>query len=586
MRINLKNNKLKIINKSKYVKFINQNPELGSAITIFLVMLFSILVIAICKNALGGENTVTSITENPAEDYFYKNEYDKAIEEYSKLQENEDWPLNLVKEAEVYSVKGEYNISNRLLNEAFQKRNRLIDEKNKIKYKDLDGELGNYITFTALMNGDYKKALEYGELFFIDNKGNKELQRTLFTIYLVNGNNEKAKEILENYNLDKEASYDLALYGNMNMLVDNYDLAFSNLKDSWNINKDEIKVFDIIEEMAHSNMEDTLDKITALSQQNPEEKAYRVWLAKCYSMDKSKVDKGIELIEELKDEDLGNSIFKSISAEIQKNAGNKEESDKIMKSIIERKEKTYVDYTIEGQYYFDNKEYDKALESCKQSIIKNGDYADNYGFLMPDIMIETKQIEMAEPYFRIALRKEPFNLNLILNIAGYYNGTVRNTDKAFSYYNLATAINPRNHNTYYSIALDNLNNNKLEESITQLKKAIEVKGNEIKYYNTLSVVYFKNNKMEDSIKEIRAAYAIDNNNVMALNNAGCYYIKSTNEIERGVENLLGAYEKMDNNIDSKTRSTITSNYEKAKQYLKEYNKNNSKAIKPEFEMIY
>ena len=136
------------------------------------------------------------------------------------------------------------------------------------------------------------------------------------------------------------------------------------------------------------------------------------------------------------------------------------------------------------------------------------------------------------------------------------------------------------------MALANIDNHKSEEAITQLKKAIELKGNEIIYHNTLSVIYFKNNKMEDSIKEIRAAYAIDKNNIMALNNAGCYYIANTNEIERGVENLLGAYEKMDKNTDSETRSTITLNYQKAKQYLKDYKENNSKTTKPELQMIY
>ena len=418
-----------------------------------------------------------------------------------------------------------------------------MDEQGRLKYEDLDGELGNYIAFTALMNGDYKKALEYCELFLKDNKDNKELEKTLFAIYLANGNKEEAKDTLKNYNIDRESSYDLALYGKMSILVNNYDVAFSNLKDSWDKNKDEIKVFDIIEEMADNNIEDTIKKITVLSQKNPEENAYKVWLAKCYSMDKSKVDKGIELIEDLKDEELGNSIFKSILAEIEKNAGNKEESDNIIKSIIERKEKTYVEYNIEGQYYFDNKEYDKALEACIQSIIKNREYSDNYGVLMTDIMIGNKQVEMAEPYFRTALRKEPFNYKLILNIADYYYSTARNIDTAYSYYNLATAINPKDDKVYYSMALANLKNHKSDEAITQLKKAIELRGNEITYHNALSVIYFNNKKMEDSIKEIRAAHVIDKNNVMALNNAGCYYITTTNEIERGVENLLGAYKK-------------------------------------------
>ena len=370
------------------------------------------------------------------------------------------------------------------------------------------------------------------------------------------------------------------------MLVDNYDVAFSNLKDSWNKNKDEIKVFDIIEEMANNNIKDTIDKITSLSQKNPEEKAYKVWLAKCYSMDESKTGKGIDLLEELKDEELGDSVFKSISAKIEKNAGNTEESNNIIKSIRDKKEKTYVDYNIEGQYYFDNKEYDKALESCKQSIIKNREYSDNYGFLIPDIMIKKKQVEIAEPYLRTGLRKDPFNYKLILKVADYYDSTIKNIDTAYSYYNLATKINPKDDKIYYSMALANLNNHKSEEAITQLKKAVELKGNEIIYHNTLSVIYFNNKKMDDSIKEARAAYAIDKNNIMALNNAGCYYITNTDEIERGINNLLGAYEKIDNNVDSETRSTITINYEKAKQYLKDYNQNNSKATKPELQMIY
>ena len=79
------------------------------------------------------------------------------------------------------------------------------------------------------MNGDYKKALEYGEVFLKDNKENKELERTLFKIYLAKGNKEKVKDTLKDYKLDKKASNDLALYGKMNMLIGNYDEAWSNL---------------------------------------------------------------------------------------------------------------------------------------------------------------------------------------------------------------------------------------------------------------------------------------------------------------------------------------------------------------------
>ena len=85
-------------------------------------------------------------------------------------------------------------------------------------------------------------------------------------------------------------------------------------------------------------------------------------------------------------------------------------------------------------------EYDKAIEYCKKGILENSEYPDNYGFLMTDIMIKKGEPELAEPYFRTALIKEPFNYNIILKVADYYQYTMNNLEKAYEYLNFASLI--------------------------------------------------------------------------------------------------------------------------------------------------
>ena len=231
-----------------YKKLSEKDARIDTIVTISGVMLFAFLVMFTCQKIMG-VNAV-SIATNKAEASFFDGDYDAAIAEYEKLQEDEEWPIYTVKIAEIYSVKGDYEKSNSLLEESYQKRNELIDEHGKSKYNDVDGELGNLIALTFLMNGEKEKALEHGEMFMEENALDKSIQRTMFTIYMVNGQREKANNIIKEYDVDEESSYDLALYARMNMLVDNWDKGYDILKDAWYKNKDEIKVYDVIAQIS------------------------------------------------------------------------------------------------------------------------------------------------------------------------------------------------------------------------------------------------------------------------------------------------------------------------------------------------
>ncbi|NLK94183.1 MAG: hypothetical protein GX275_03165 [Clostridiales bacterium] len=580
----------KIFNKivCKWRIISDKYKELASVLTIVGVMLFAVVFIFLCKGESSDNqaNQVVDIAQNKAESYYYLREYDKAIQEYKDLQKQEEWPIYKVKIAEIESVRGQTELSNSMLEEIVSIRNSLILNEGKEKYADKDAELGNYVAFTALMNGDYKKALEYGEFFISEDPDDKALQRTMFTIYMVNNLKEEAKGIVNNYPYDNESSYDLALYAKMNMLLDDWDKGLELLKEAWYLNKDEIKVFDVIAQINAYNSNDIISKIMELHEKNPDEVCYKIWLIKCYSMLEATTPQAVELLNEIENEDVGETVFKTIIAKIKQHEGDDTETEKIIKEIISNKNETYIGYHTAAWYYLEKGDGKKALEYCKRSILENKDYPDNYGSLIPDIMAMLKKSEVAEPYFRTALYKEPFNYNIMLKVADYYQNTESNSDEAYSYFSLASLVKPNDANIYYNMALININND-VNKAIELLKKCIELDETSTKYHRTLGTIYINEGKTEEGIKEIRAAYAVDKSDILTLNNAGVYYISMDTNIDRGMINLKAAYDGMNETTDIDTRNVITDNYNKAKDIYEAYHKyDGSKITIPEFQLFY
>ena len=568
-----------------YKEFSKKDSRIDTVVTISGVMIFAFLVMFTCQKVMS--DNVVDIATNKAESSFFEGNYDSAILEYEKLQEDEEWPIYTAKIAEIYSVRGNYEKSNALLEQAYRKRNELIDKKGRGKYNDVDAELGNLIAFTFLMNGESEKALEYGNMFMEQNGQDKAIERTMFTIYMVNGEKEKASNIIKEYNVDKESSYDLALYARMNMLVDDWDKGFEILKDAWNKNKDEIKVYDVIAQISSYNRNEVINKLTELINENPDELCYKVWLTKCYSMVEETTSEASNLVEELNGKDVGDVVFKTIEAKIYQHLGNNEEAEKLINEVIENDEKSYFGYHTSAWYYFDLGDYDKAFELCKKSIMENKDYPDNYGFLIPEIMIKKEKSEIAEPYLRVAIEKEPFNYNIILKIADYYVHSKHNNDKAYNYYKLASLIKPNDGDILYSMASLKIEDKKNEEAIDILKKCTELDDKSIKYFRTLGTVYLNEGKKDESISAIRKAYELDKNDIKTLNNAGVFYIVMEDEIERGMVNIKSAYDGLTDSVDIDIRNAITENYQKAKTLYDAYiREDGSELVVPDFTLFY
>lgn len=524
----LKSNK-KLI-KNKYVEPI---------ITIGLSILFAFVVL-ISIQSMMGTKTVT-ITNNKAEEYYYDGKYDEAINEYMTMQKEDAWPIWTARVAEIYSIQGDITQSNNLLKEAIVKRDKLMLE-NGDEYLEQDKELINEVVFTFYMNNDLEQAESLGEYYLESYNTYKPLLKTMFAVYLANDEKDLAKGIVNSYPVDKDSAYDLATLAKMQIMINDYDNGLENLRLSYEIDKNEIKSYDVIMEACQFDKEKLLKKVTELSEENPKVEAYKAWINEINSFDEKNIDFSKNVIDEIK-----NNI-----------------------NTDELEEDSYVDLYIKAWENYKKGQYDKAKEFANEAILANSDYENTYGMLMPNILIATENSDKIEGYIRKAIFNEPYNYNLIVNIAKLYEDKLSNLDKAKYYYDYALTLNKNNDELYYDLALLNLKMDKVDDAILDLNKAIAIDEDKSDYYRALGTIYYNEKEYDKAIENIRKAYSLNEKDVLALNNAACYYITVDKDVWRAYSNIESAYNDMPSSIDSESKKLITNNYNAIKKVYDKY----------------
>lgn len=566
---------------SEIYKRLNKN-EWFEPVFVIGMSLTVTLGIVIGVHSIFGQADVT-IADNTAEEYFYEGKYDEAIDEFGNLQKDEEWPIWKVKQAEVYSIKGDYDKSNSLLKEAVIIRNKLI-QKDSSKYLDKDNEFINEVVFTFFMNKEYDQAVSLGEDYIINNEEYKPLMRTMLAVYMSLGEEENAKDIVKEYNMDKDSAYDMSVYANMQMMTGDIKGAIKTLKDAFEVDNDEINILDVLNQLANYDRDEVLNSINELVDND---EVYNLFLAKIYSMDETEYDEAIDILDSLDESLKDNLVYAVLKAQLLSNKGNDKEATDIINSIINNKENGYAKYYIEAMEYLKQGEYDKAIESCKKSILENNDYADNYGILLPEILIAKNDIDSIESYFRKAILKEPFNISMIINIGNYYYNNLKQYDKASQYYELASKLKPNDSNIYYLLGNVEVNKEKYEVAIEYFEKAISLESENGKYFRALGTAYYNLGDYEEALNNIREAYSLDENDVLALNNAGCYYMMVEKDVWRGFSNIEAAYEEMPESIDENIKKKIIDNYNKAKTIFDKYIEDEDMDINmPIFELFY
>lgn len=533
-----------------------ENGYIGSIVTVVISIVFAFLVLILIQ-AIMGDKTVT-ISNNKAEQYYYDGKFDDAINEYMLMQNDDVWPIWTVKAAEVYSVKGDITHADNLLREAVVKRDKIMLE-NGDKYIEEDKELINQIVFTFYINNELDQAESLGEYYLNTYSKYKPLLKTMFSVYIANGDTKSAEEVVDLYPVDDESAYDLAVLAKMQIILGNYDDGLDNLKKSYNLDKNEIKSFDVIMETCEFDKSKLLNKINKLLDENPKEKSYQVWLDEINSFNKS-------------NNDLSKVIIDEINTNIDVNNLDKD---------------SYVYSYIEAWSYYNKGQYNKALEACNTAIVANSEYANTFGILIPKILIATKNTDKVEGYFRTAIYNEPFNYNLITNIGKIYENDLQNYDNAKEMFNFALLLNKDEDVLYYNLAFIDLAMDNTDQAINNLKKAISINENNYKYYRTLGTVYFNNKDYDKAIESIRKAYSLNEKDVLSLNNAACYYIMVEKDIWRGYSNIESAYNDIPSDLDQDLKDLITSNYEAIKKVYDKYVNDESTTINIDnLELVY
>lgn len=558
--------------KKSYDAINKKAPYIESILIISGSLLVVLLVIVAVIKPFNKE--VSTTYANKAEVAFYNNNYEQAIAEYENMQKGEKWPFYQVKIAEIYSIKGDIEKSNKLLKDSIVQRDEILEDKNREEYDVKDRELVNYVVFTYFMNEEYEEALSLGEKFIRENGEDKTLMRTMFAVYMANGQKDRAKEMVDMYDIDKESSYDLALIAEMNMLIGNWDKGFNLLNEAFIKDRNEIKIQDVIGQFATYDNEEIEKKLKDLINNNPEVLSYKIWLAKVYSMRPETANLANDIIKGIKGEEAESISVNLIKADTYKSMGNALEANAVLDDIINKNEDSFISYYISAWKNFKEGNFDKALELSKESIVKNKEYPNSYGILIPEIMMTKGESQISEGYFRTALQKEPFNYNIMIKLGEYYASTSIQNEKAREYYNLASTISPNDSEVYYDIAKLDISDNKINEAIVNLNKAIEKDSTVAKYYRTLGTIYFNEENYDSAIENIRAAYAEDENDALTLNNAGCYYILVEEDIERGMSNIQSAYDEINSNMNEQTKNIIIGNYNKVKALYGKYNTGN------------
>ncbi len=547
----------KVNAKNKYVE-----PIFVISISCLLVL---IMIVSIKSFTTVEE---VSITTNSAEYLYYENEYDKAIEEYKKMQENDNWPIWTVKIADLYSLQGEKEKSNTLLKEALIKRDKVIKNEGYEKYKEKDLELIRSMLFTFTLNKEYGDVISFGEQYIKDYGQDKDIMKILFAAYIQNNNEYKAEELLDTYPLDEKSAYDIATYANMNILINRWDKGIDLLKDAWNINNNDLKIFNVIKENYIFDKDSLIDTLENKINESNED-VYKVLLAGAYSMDKDSADKALSLFKKLDDKNIDNINTDIMKYEVYNNLNNEgKDKDYLDEAIHKSKnidKESYSTYYLLSLKALNNEKYDEALTYAKKSINSNSNNFESYGILIPSILKGKKDFSSIEIYYREAMKKEPYNYELITNLANYYTSYLSNDEKAKEYYNLAINLRKNDSDLYKKIADIDIKDGNYENAIENIKEAIKIDDNIQEYYTTLGALYLGEGNYEDGIEVTRKAYSMNEKDVRSLNNAAWYYLIVEKDLLRGFENLKAAYSEIPAGIKEEDRNIIIENYNSIKK---------------------
>lgn len=512
-----------------------------------------------------------------ADNLFLKGEYKKSIKKYESLHEKrEKNPIDYLKISNIYDIENKTDKS-------IQYKTRALNLNYK-KYKDAS----NQLVYNEYFNGNYVKALKYGEEVLEKYPNDKNLIRQMIVLFNINGDKDRALKFLKEYKVDKKSANDLAEYGKMCIDLGFYDIGLSNLKKAYELDKNNIIVYDVLSQMSYLNQNYIEQKIKSNVDPSQNKEMYNLWLAKVYSSNKRYCKDALNLLND-KSLDKNGIMYNLIKLTAYSNLGDFDNCAKIIDKLKNEYKNDFRFNHYLGWYYFKKQDFKKAEKYCLKSIKENPLYNDNYSYLMPQILIKKHEYNSAMAYYVKALYNEPFNFKIASNIGYYFWNVRKNFNMSSKFYDLASKINKYNTEVKYDMALVYLDNENPDSASKLLNECISLEPNVNKYYRTLSIIYLNKGKSQEAFNNLNKAIENDKNDFLTLNDLGVYYVLNNDSLDKGFEVITKAYEgvKNSNLYEKYTIDTISKNYNKIKEVYEKYKNENIKSMEaPELTLIY
>ena len=206
---------------------------------------------------------------------------------------------------------------------------------------------------------------------------------------------------------------------------------------------------------------------------------------------------------------------------------------------IESEQKEYNDLYEQGNYHYDNEEYDKAIEIFKKVLEFNSNDDLNW-YCLGRSYCQNGEYQEAINSLLKAVELNPDNelnwywLGSSYNQNGQYQEAINSLLKAVE-------LNPDNELNWRWLGRSYYFNNQYQEAINSLLKAVELNPNDDDNYYLLGFSYYRNGEYEMAIDSSLKAVELNSDSEYNWFLLGCSYYQN-GEYEEAVNSLLKAVE--------------------------------------------
>ena len=205
------------------------------------------------------------------------------------------------------------------------------------------------------------------------------------------------------------------------------------------------------------------------------------------------------------------------------------------------------DLLEEGKTYYNNGEYDKAIEIFKKAVELNPNDDDSWR-LLGNSYNRNGQIEEAIKYYLKAAELNPDDSRNWFNLGISYSNNEQYKEAINSFLKVVE-LNPDDSYSWYGLGNSYIKNKQVEDAIKSLLKATELNSNDYQSWLDLAISYIHNEQYEEAIEPLLKAIELNPNNAGDLSLLG-YVYKINGQYEEAIKYLSKAKELNPDGFDN------------------------------------